>query len=283
MKRAFGERLRRAFAVSEDALDRSPSPRLRDALRSREERLRAQSERHGREPVELPIGREVTNDRGSCYVRELRYPVTERHGAFELRSAFAADRQALATLAKLPPDTAIDLGECLFLDTETTGLAGGAGTVVFMVGLGFFEGPEFVLEQTFLRTYADEPAALRHTALRLQDRPHLVTFVGKAFDRHRLAARMAVHKLRSRVLTSRHLDLYYMARRRWRHELPDVRLQTVERHKLGVHRVDDMPGSAAPMAFLEWIRDGSGAVDRVFEHNRLDVLTLVTLMGALGR
>ena len=74
-----------------------------------------------------------------------------------------------------------------------------------------------------------------------------------------------------------------MARRRWRDELPDVKLQTVERHKLGVHRVDDMPGSEAPVAFLDWIRDGSGEVDRVFEHNRLDVLTLVTLMGLLGR
>ena len=65
-------------------------------------------------------------------------------------------------------------------------------------------------------------------------------------------------------------------------ELPDVRLQTVERRKLGVHRDDDLPGAAAPSAFLDWIRDGSGAVDRGFEHNRLDGLTLVTLLAALG-
>ena len=60
------------------------------------------------------------------------------------------------------------------------------------------------------------------------------------------------------------------------------RLQTVERHKLGVRRDDDLPGAEAPKAFLDWIRDSSGAVDRVFEHNRLDVLTLVTLFAALG-
>ena len=225
----------------------------------------------------------MTNELGTCFVRELRYPLGERHGAFELGAALEADRDELATLAKLPVGAEIDFEQCLFLDTETTGLAGGAGTVVFMVGLGFFDNAEFVLEQIFLRCYAEEPAALVHTAQRLQEHPQLVTFVGKSFDRHRIAARMAVHKLRSGVLTSRHLDLYYMARRRWRDQLPDVKLQTVERFKLGVQRVDDMPGSAAPIAFLDWIRDGTGAVDRVFEHNRLDVLTLVTLMAALGR
>ena len=109
------------------------------------------------------------------------------------------------------------------------------------------------------------------------------SFVGKAFDRHRLAARMAVHRLRSRVLSSRHVDLYYMARRAWQEQLPNVRLATVETHRLGVHRADDLPGSAAPAAFMDWIRDGSGQIARVFEHNRLDVLSLVTLLARLGR
>ena len=77
-------------------------------------------------------------------------------------------------------------------------------------------------------------------------------------------------------------DLYYMARRAWKEQLPDVKLQTVERHKLGVHRSDDLPGAKAPVAFLDWIRDGCGEIDRVFEHNRLDVLTLAVLLAALG-
>lgn len=64
-------------------------------------------------------------------------------------------------------------------------------------------------------------------------------------------------------------------------QLPNVRLQTLERHKLGVHRPDDLPGAEAPVAFLDWVRDRSGPVDRVFEHNRLDVLSLVTLLGSL--
>ncbi len=274
MKRTFGERLRRAFRDSDEGASES----LRDALRRREQRLGQSVER-----VEIPDGRVVENERGSCFVRELRYPLETIHGDLPLGAACNVDSTRLAVLAKLPEMGEFDLSKCLFLDTETTGLSGGAGTIVFMVGLGFFDGEEFVLEQTFLRSYGDEPSALIHTARRLKQYPNLVTFVGKCFDRHRIAARMAVHKIRSRVLTSHHLDLYYMARRAWKSELPDVKLQTVERHKLGVHREDDMPGSEAPIAFLDWIRDGSGRVDRVFEHNRLDVLTLITLLAALGR
>lgn len=277
MKRAFGERLKRAFPRGE-TVESKREDWLRDALLRREERLR---ERRG--SVELPAGDTVENERGSCYVRRLRYPLSELHGDHALSIARQANIPRLRELAKLDDRVAIDLDQCLFLDTETTGLSGGAGTVVFMVGLGFFDGDELVLEQTFLRGYGEEPAALEHVALRMREYPQFVTFVGKSFDRHRIAARMAVNKMRSRALSSRHLDLYYMARRVWKDELPNCKLQTIESHKLGVHRVDDLPGSAAPIAFLDWIRDGSGAIDRVFEHNRLDVLTLVTLLGRLGR
>ncbi len=84
------------------------------------------------------------------------------------------------------------------------------------------------------------------------------------------------------MLDPRHLDLFHAARRAWKHELPDTRLRTVEEHKLGFVRHDDLPGSEAPRAWLDWLRDGSGRVDRVMEHNRLDVLSLVALMGCLG-
>ncbi len=277
MKREFGTRLRRAFQGEAEQQRPEVGGRLREALQRRRQR-----ELRGVEPVELPAGATIDNELGSCYLRTLRYPRSHRHGAIGLDRVFEVDRQRLAVLAKDPAVADLQMSECLFLDTETTGLSGGAGTLVFMCGMGYFEAEEFVLEQTFLRSYSEEPAALWHIKQRLVQFPQLVTFVGKSFDRHRLAARMAVHRLRSRVLSSKHLDLYYMARRVWQEELPNVRLQTVERHKLGVQRDDDLPGAEAPVAFLEWIRDGSGPVDRVFEHNRLDVLTLVTLLGELG-
>jgi uncharacterized protein YprB with RNaseH-like and TPR domain len=110
-----------------------------------------------------------------------------------------------------------------------------------------------------------------------------VTFVGKSFDRHRLHTRMTLCRIESNVLAPLHLDLLYPARRAWGRELPDVRLRTVEERRLGVVREDDLPGSEAPRAWIDWLRDGTGPVDRVLEHNRLDVLSLVTLLGVLGR
>jgi hypothetical protein len=219
--------------------------------------------RRGR-PVSLPAGAEECNARGAFWLVRQEYPSTHRHGSRAL-----ADALRLAAAR-----------DCVFLDTETTGLSGGAGTVVFLTGLARLEQDRVVVEQAFLRAFADEAAMLYHVAERIAGKT-LVTFVGKSFDRHRLAARMAVQKIAADVLTPRHVDLYYAARRAWRRELPDVRLRTVEERKLGLLRKDDLPGSEAPVAFLEWLRDRTGAIDRVFEHNRLDVLSLIALYAEL--
>ena len=170
----------------------------------------------------------------------------------------------------------------MFFDTETTGLSGGAGTVVFNVGLGWFEDGFFVLEQLFLRDFGEEPAMLMAVAERLQQRPVLVSYVGKSFDRHRIAARLAVHRLQAPILTAQHLDLYYAARRAFGKQLPDCKLRTVEEQRLSLHRADDLPGSEAPVAFLQWLRDRTGQIDRVLEHNRLDVLSVAALLGLIA-
>lgn len=234
-------------------------------------------------PVALPPGEVVCTANGSFWRRELSYPFAHRHGDVGLGDVHAIDRERLGALARVEQFARLDLRQCLFLDTETTGLHGGAGTVVFNIGMGRLTDDGVVVEQTFLRDFGEELAMLCHVAERLREFPLLVTFVGKSFDRHRIAARMAVHKVQSSVLTPLHLDLYHLARRAFGRELPDVRLGTVERHRLGVFRDDDLPGSEAPAAFLDWIRDGRGPVDRVLEHNRLDVLSLVALLAVLGR
>ncbi|MBL8751106.1 MAG: ribonuclease H-like domain-containing protein [Planctomycetes bacterium] len=274
------ERLRRVFRVPR--ADAPPSraserdPALRAFLQQRLARLPR------RPRVELPPAEPAAAGAEALWRRELRYPLASLHGSARLGAARDLDGERLAALAKDPGFAALDPRECLFLDTETTGLAGGAGTTVFAYGLAFFRGEDLVLEQLFLRDFGEEPAMLRHVAARLREFPVPVTFVGKSYDRHRIAARMAVHKVRSPVLTQRHLDLYHLVRRSHGRSLPDARLRTVEERLLGVVRTDDLPGSEAPAAFLDWIRDGSGPVDRVLEHNRLDVLSLVALLGVLA-
>lgn len=230
-----------------------------ELLRRRVARLRA-----ARVMVALPEGSEITNERGTCWVRRLVYEPMHRHGCRRLA------------------DTRAGRGT-LFLDVETTGLAGGAGTVVFLTGIAEFEAERLVLEQVFLRSFAEEGAALQHIAGRLAGAEQLVTFVGKTFDRHRLAARFGVQRIEHRILTLPHQDLYYVARRALRGTIPNTRLRTVERVLLGLERADDLPGSEAPAAFLSWLRDGTGPVDRVLEHNRLDVLSLVALLGCFSK
>ena len=269
------DRLRRAFRI------RTAGPAApvaadddRAAVRAS---LQARLSRQRGPRVELPDG---GND--AIWCRELRYAPDFVHGRVRLAAARALDGARLTALAKDTAFADLDPARCLFLDTETTGLAGGAGTIVFAYGLGFFRGEELVVEQLFLRDFGDEPAMLHHVAARLREFPVPVTFVGKSFDRHRIAARLAVHRIDAPVLTRQHLDLYHLVRRAHGKTLPDVRLATVERHLLGVHRADDLPGSEAPAAFLDWIRDGTGPVDRVLEHNRLDVLSLAALLGVLA-
>jgi uncharacterized protein len=224
----------------------------------------------------------MENERGSFFCRQLSYPLAHRHGAVDLGAVRAIAADAIADLARDDDLARCTADSALFLDTETTGLSGGTGTVVFLVGMAFLEGEALRVEQCFLRDFGEEAALLEHVALRLRQRPLPVTFVGKSFDRHRLQARMVLHRVTSTILSRGHLDLYHAARRIWRKELPDCRLRTVEERKLGFVRDDDLPGAEAPAAWLQWLRDGTGAVDRVCEHNRLDVLSLVALLGVLG-
>lgn len=270
----FADKLRRRFKVLDDRMTPSPAA---EYLRRRLQRRMAHKIK-----VALPPGAELENAHGGCYVRRLRYPLDTRHGAHALRVAREVDRTRLVALAKDAVAERLDLDACLFLDTETTGLSGGAGTMVFLCGLAWFAGEELVFEQVFLRAFAEEAAALAHIAAHVEARPTLVTFVGKSFDRHRLASRMAMHRIASAIVHTPHLDLYHLARRAYKHRLSDTRLRTVEEAILGVYRDDDLPGAEAPAAWLGWIDDETGAVDRVFEHNRLDVLSLVTLLGVLA-
>ncbi len=276
------ERLRAAFRLRGPGGERPPDARdrahdLRAFLRDRAAGLGGGA--RPRVIVALPDGEEVSNECGAFWRRRLPVPLQRRHGAGDLAAAARAGPARLGKgdeLAALRPET------CLFLDTETTGLGGGAGTVVFLVGLCWLQDEEWIVEQCFLRDFGEEPAMLAHVAARLVERPHLVTYVGKTFDRHRLAARMTVCGVPAPILSAPHLDLYHTARRTWGRTLPDCRLKTVERHVLGLVRDDDLPGSEAPAAWLQWLRDRTGAVDRVLEHNRLDVLSLVALLGVLG-
>lgn len=238
----------------------------------------------------LPGELERDQERG-VLARRTTIEVSRRHGAWELEEALAADRATLALLARDPALADVDLRRALYLDTETTGLSGGAGTWVFLVGLGSFEEDGFRVWQGFLAEPAEERALLEEVAARIRAASVVVSFFGKAFDRHRLEDKMRLHGIAPPFEGRPHLDLYHPLRRLYRpRPAPgertvalDARLRTLERELCGVEREDDLPGALAPAAWFDYLHGRPHALEGVFRHNRDDVLSLVALAAHLSR
>ena len=172
-----------------------------------------------------------------------------------------------------------DIRRCLFLDTETTGLSHGAGTVAFLVGVGFADGGEFVIEQYMLREYADEPELIDRLSRRMADFDCVCTFNGKTFDMPLLEARFTMCRMRDRWRDMDNLDLLTPARRAWKLRLGSCRLANLEAEILGMPREDDLPGSEVPARFFEFLKTGDEALlDDIVDHNRQDIATLATLL-----
>jgi uncharacterized protein YprB with RNaseH-like and TPR domain len=166
--------------------------------------------------------------------------------------------------------------ELLFMDIETCGLG---GTMIFLVGVMFHEGEGLVCEQYFARDYSEEPAILRAFASRYADSRVLVTFNGKAFDMTQIRERWAVHRMEPPWQEPPHLDLLHEARKRWKGQLPNCRLQTLERHFCGRLRTGDIPGSAIPEAYHDFVRtQDARRVADILSHNLLDLLSMAQLL-----
>ena len=169
-----------------------------------------------------------------------------------------------------------------FLDTETTGLAGGTGTVAFMVGLARPEGSGLLIRQLLLTAFEGEPALLEALKDWLNNTHVLVSFNGKSFDAPLLSTRFRLLGRVDPLPSLQHLDLLHLVRRAFSDRWRDCRLQTAEKKLLGFARVDDLPGSEAPAAWLAWLRQAqSGMLKRVAEHNYHDLVSMIAMVGSL--
>jgi hypothetical protein len=165
----------------------------------------------------------------------------------------------------------------LFLDTETTGLAGGTGTTPFLIGLAYIEHREVVVEQYFLRRLSGEPAMLEAVRERLEEAGALVTFNGRRFDWPILEARAIISRMRL-AAPQEHHDLMSIARRLWYRPLGTYRLSVIERQALGIERGDDIDSAEIPGMYLEYLRSGDGGlIEPIFAHNRSDIVSLIHL------
>lgn len=179
-------------------------------------------------------------------------------------------------VAQIPPP------RWLFLDTETTGLAGGTGTYAFLVGVAQWANGSFRIDQYFMRGYSEERSLLEAVGARLAAAELLITFNGKIFDVPLLETRFRLARMRPPLEHLAHLDLLYPARQLWRTRLGSVRLLELERHVLRQERDGDIPGEMIPQIYFDYLRrrDPLLLVD-IFRHNSYDLRALAALLERL--
>lgn len=232
------------------------------------------AEAASRNPAE---GREVETESGRHWELERSWPADYRHGLSDV-----------GALSEISPDILCAVsGEDLidahprrwaFLDTETTGLAGGSGTVAFLVGIGVIAPDGFRLKQYFLREPAEEASMLSALAGDLAGFDVLITYNGKSFDVPLLETRFVMNRRKAPFSRLKHIDLLYGARRLWRLKLDSCRLQELEKRILGHERVGDVGGAFIPNLYFDYLRNGdAGPLEPVLFHNAIDILSLACL------
>ncbi|MGB0034707.1 MAG: ribonuclease H-like domain-containing protein [Candidatus Acidiferrales bacterium] len=187
---------------------------------------------------------------------------------------------AMRLLAPGAPEEVADPEQWLFLDTETTGLAGGTGTYAFLVGIAWWDAGGLEVEQFFMRDHSEEHSLLVALAERLAERQVLVTFNGKSFDWPLLETRYRMTRSIRPPVPRAHLDFLHPARNLWRLRLGSVRLQDLERHVLGWKRGTDVMSELIPQMYFDFLRGGPPEpLVPVFHHNQMDLRGLAGLSG----
>lgn len=231
------------------------------------------------DPAGLSEGEEAANTAGVHWRMRRSWPSHFRHGNADVGALCELPPSLLDVLTEetgwsVPPE------RWAFVDTETSGLAGGSGTFAFLVGGGAITPGGFVVDQFFLREPAEEASQLEGFTEWLSGFDVMVTYNGRAFDIPLLETRYRLARMRPPFTRLRHIDLLYSARRLWRLALERCRLQDLEVRILGFERVGDTPGALIPQLYFDFLRTGNARpLEGVFEHNALDILSLACLAG----
>ncbi len=228
-------------------------------------------------------GRPIETPRGSYQLIENSYALDFQHGPKRLADLLGHETATAARLAGDPAFAETDLRSLAFIDTETTGLAGGAGTLVFLIGVGACEGDQFVLRQYFMTEPSHEAVLLKDLIDDLAPRSGWVTFNGRAFDLPLLEGRLTLNRQRGALGQRPHLDLLMPARRLYRGRLSSCSLSHIEQHVLHILREDDdVPGALIPQMYADYLHTHDPReMRRVIYHNTVDILSMVTLAAHL--
>ena len=278
---------------------RSPVPTVAPELRSEIPRLegdgfsRRLSDAHdiGRAAIILG-GAVVERAEGAVIVVDREYRSNSLHGRVsigDIVSVINDGGDALQVMAQAWPSAEGITGRLLFLDLETTGLFGGAGTQAFLVGCAAIDGDSIRVRQFLLPGFEHERAVLNELQAWATDHGALCTYNGRTFDVPLIETRFMFHRVPCPLEGVPHLDMLHAARRLWRQRpltigTPDpddssCSLAVLEKHLAGLHRIGDVPGYEIPSRFFRFVRDGDARpLEAVLEHNRLDLVSLAVVL-----
>lgn len=239
---------------------------------------------------EILGGRCIRTDFGACLVIDRRYEADRRHGSMPIGECELASGPGLTLLdpglaaREMPLDCAPGKPRTVFIDLETTGISGGAGTLAFLVGCGYFDFGAFQVRQFLLTSYSAERALLAAVAEFFEGADLIVTYNGKTFDVPVMETRWSFHRMSMPLDGVPHFDMLHPARRLWSTRAGQgaddggCRLSTLERVLFDVRRVGDVPGFEIPSRFFRFLRSGDPRpLEPVLEHNRLDLVSLAAV------
>lgn len=232
---------------------------------------------------EVLSGNFIETPFGFSFVRENYFSHDYKCGEITLSQILKSSTRNLSRLVGDERIAKMDINKTVFLDTETTGLAGGAGTFIFLIGLGYFTEDQFCVRQYFMRDFDEEQALLSALNELLDKFENVVTYNGKSFDLPLMENRFIMSGMKMNLEDPAHLDLLYPVRRLWKKRLENCSLSTVERDVLGLYRENDVPGYLVPEIYFNYLRTKDArALKGVFEHNLQDILSLVALAAKMG-
>jgi hypothetical protein len=241
------------------------------------------STRSHKYPIETVLeGREVDTPLGQTFVVEKTYPFDPRQEDIPLK--FTASLSTISAWIQNPAIASFEPKSFIFLDTETSGLAGGTGTYAFLIGIGKFVPDGFHLSQYFMRDPIEEPAQLASVLGALEECKVLVTYNGKSFDVPLLNSRYISNGEPAPLNSYAHIDLLHLARRLWRDRLASRTLGSIEENILNALRTEeDIPGWMVPSIYFDYLKSGDARpLSNVFYHNAMDILSLATLLNHIS-
>ena len=224
-----------------------------------------------------PIASSVKPAETQCYTLETRVENLSQQ-------VHTLSAEVVRLLQGIDVEKNIAIEDVLFIDTETTGLSGGAGTLAFLTGCGRFTKEGFLVRQYLMRDYPEENSMLQRVIEEINSAHLLVSFNGASFDIPLLQSRFIMHRLNQKTVFPPHVDLLHTARRVYKLRIGSCSLTAIEKEIFHEERNDDLPGSRVPEQYFRFLKTGDMALmEPILEHNRQDIVSLARLTMQMAR